>query len=298
MQEQIITDDEISLMDIYDFLVDGWKTILSIAILGTGIGVITSLLLPEQYEAKGAIESARVGSTNSTNSTNSIYVESIAVLAEKMRSPTYYDTNALPACFEEGELGSLEGLAKSLNASVARNSNFVSVAYRASSSDGAVQCLQQVLKIVVDRQKALTEANLTTVVASLENLKKKADELRKTVEQLESDRGAQFQFKNIEYSAAALITVTLQSKVQELLATENQISVIESMLKPPNTQDAKFSTPVFASENRVSPRRGLIVAISTMASLFLGLLILLLNRGFASVKLHREERLKAAAADS
>ena len=294
MQEQIITDDEISLMDIYDFLVEGWKTILSIAIVGTGIGVITSLLLPEQYEAKGAIESARVGSTNSTNS---IYVESIAVLAEKMRSPTYYDTNALPACFEEGELGSLEGLAKSLNASVARNSNFVSVAYRASSSDGAVQCLQQVLKIVVDRQKALTEANLTTVVASLENLKKKADELRKTVEQLESDRCAQFQFKNIEYSAAALITVTLQSKVQELLATENQISVTESMLKPPNTQDAKFSTPVFASENRVSPRRGSIVAISTMASLFLGLLILLLNRGFASVKLHREERLKAAAAD-
>ena len=294
MQEQIIIDDEISLMDIYDFLVDGWKTIISIAIVGTGIGVITSLLLPEQYEAKGAIESARVGSTNSTNS---IYVESIAVLAEKMRSPTYYDTNALPACFEEGELGSLEGLAKSLNASVARNSNFVSVAYRASSSDGAVQCLQQVLKIVVDRQIALAEANLTTVVASLENLKKKADELRKTVEQLESDRGAQFQFKNIEYSAAALITVTLQSKVQELLATENQISVTESMLKPPNTQDAKFSTPVFASENRVSPRRGLIVAISTMASLFLGPFILLLNRGFASVKLHREERLKAAAAD-
>ena len=291
MQEQIITDDEISLMDIYDFLVEGWKTILSIAIVGTGIGVITSLLLPEQYEAKGFIESARVVSTNS------IYVESIAVLAEKMRSPTYYDTNALPACFEEGELGSLEGLAKSLNASVAKNSNFVSVAYRASSSDGAVQCLQQVLKIVVDRQKALAEANLTTVVASLENLKKKADELRKTVKQLESDRGAQFQFKNIEYSAAALITVTLQSKVQELLATENQISVIESMLKPPNTQDAKFSTPVFASENRVSPRRGLIVAISTMASLFLGLFILLLNRGFASVKLHREERLKAAAAD-
>jgi len=289
MQEQIITDDEISLMDIYDFLVEGWKTILSIAIVG--IGVITSLLLPEQYEAKGFIESARVVSTNS------IYVESIAVLAEKMRSPTYYDTNALPACFEEGELGSLEGLAKSLNASVAKNSNFVSVAYRASSSDGAVQCLQQVLKIVVDRQKALAEANLTTVVASLENLKKKADELRKTVKQLESDRGAQFQFKNIEYSAAALITVTLQSKVQELLATENQISVIESMLKPPNTQDAKFSTPVFASENRVSPRRGLIVAISTMASLFLGLFILLLNRGFASVKLHREERLKAAAAD-
>ena len=295
MQEQAITDDEISLMDVYDFLADGWKTILATAFIGTSIGIVTSMVLPEQFEAKALIESAKVASlTNSTNSTNSTYVESITVLAEKMRSPTYYDSKTLAVCVNEGEGGNLEALAKSLNANVARNSNFVSVSYRAESREIAVRCLEQVLEIVIARQKTLADANLTSVLSNLENLKKKADELRKTVKQLESDRGAQFQFKNIEYSAAALITVTLQSKVQELLATENQISAAESMLKPPNTQDAKFATPIFASEQRVSPRRSLIVMISAMGSLFLGVLILMLRKVMASIKKQREERQNAA----
>ncbi len=285
MQEHAIADDEVSLLDIYDFLVEGWKTILAMAVVGTSIGTVTSLVLPEQFEAKALIEGARLTSS---------YVEANAVLAEKMGSPTYYDSETLAVCMGEGKDKNLEPLAKALNANVARNSNYVAVSYRADSTEDAVRCLKQVLQIVIENQQELVSARLTSVLSNLENLKKKADELRKTVKQLESDRGAQFQFKNIEYSAAALITVTLQSKVQELLATENQISAAESMLKPPNTQDAKFATPIFASEQRVSPRRSLIVMISAIGSLFLGVLILMLRKFVASIKKQREERQNAA----
>ncbi len=280
-------------MDIYDFFVDGWKTVISTAFIATAISISVALFLPEQFEAKALIESAKVAS----NSNSSSHVEPIAVLAEKMRSPTYYNNETLESCASGNGASSLDALATALNANVARNSNFVSVSYRAESQEKAVRCLEQVLAVVVDRQKLLADANLSLVLSSLENSKKKADELRKTVKQLESDRGAQFQFKNIEYSAAALITVTLQSKVQELLATENQISAMESMLKPPNTQDAKFATPIFASDKRVAPRRSIIVVISAIGGLFLGVLLLLLKRGLASVKQHREERSHKAAAD-
>ena len=193
-------DDEISLMDVYDFLADGWKIILSIAFIGTGIGVVTSLALPDQFEAKGLIQSARVASINSISSTNSTDVEPIAVLAEKMQSPTYYDSKTLAACVSDGEAGNLEAFAKALNANVARNSNFVSVSYRAESREKVVRCLEQVLETVVGTQKKLAEAKLVLALTSLENSKKKADELRKTIKQLETDRGAQFQFKNIEYN--------------------------------------------------------------------------------------------------
>ena len=281
-----MTDDEISLMDIYEFLVDGWKTILAMTFIGTSIGIVTSMVLPEQFEAKASIESARVTSN---------YVSSHAVLAEKMRSPTYYDSKTLAVCIGDSRGGNLETLAKSLNPNVAKNSNFVSVSYRAESREDAIRCLEQVLEVVFVRERELAIARSSSVLSNLENLKKKADELRKTIKQLESDRGAQFQFKNIEYSAAALITVTLQSKVQELLATENQITDIEGQLKPPNTEDAKFVTPIFASEERVAPRRGLIVIISAMGSLFLGVLILMLRKVMASIKKQREERQKSAA---
>ena len=289
MQEQLTDYDEISLMDIFDFLVDGWKTVLSIVFVGTSIGIATSLVLPEQFEARATIESARVNGTD---------IASTAVLAEKMRSPTYYDSKTLAACKSDGGVNGLETLAKAFNANVAKNSSFVSVSFRAESRENAVRCLEQVLETVVGKQKKLAEAKLDLALTSLENSKKKADELRKTVKQLESDRGAQFKFKNIEYSAAALITVTLQSKVQELLATENQISAAESMLKPPNTQDAKFATPIFASEQRVSPRHSQIVMLSAIGSLFLGVLILFLRKAIVSIKKQREERKSAAAINS
>jgi len=279
-----MTDDEISLIDIYEFLVDGWKTILAMTFIGTSIGIVTSMVLPEQFEAKASIESARVTSN---------YVSSHAVLAEKMRSPTYYDSKTLAVCIGDSRGGNLETLAKSLNPNVAKNSNFVSVSYRAESREDAIRCLEQVLEVVFVRERELAIARSSSVLSNLENLKKKADELRKTIKQLESDRGAQFQFKNIEYSAAALITVTLQSKVQELLATENQITDIEGQLKPPNTEDAKFVTPIFASEQRVSPRRSQIVILSAMGSLFLGLLMLMLRKVIASIKKQREERKNA-----
>ena len=296
MQEQAEAGD-ISLIDIYDFLAQVWKTLLFTTCLGAGIGVAASYVLPEQFEATALIESAKVATISGNGraggmlSFGSNYVEPIAVLAEKMRSPTYYDEHTLSACVEAGSSKGLEDLAKALSANVARNSNFVSVSYRAESRERAMRCLEKVLAVVVSRQKKSASANLSSVLASLENSKRKANELRQTVKKLESDRGAQFRFKNIEYSAAALITVTLQSTTQELLVTENQISAIESMLKPPKTQDAKFATPIFAPERRVFPRLSLAVIFGLVGGLFVGLFIFALGKARASIKKHREEQL-------
>jgi len=292
MQMETSVDDEISLMDIYDFLVNGWKIILSIAFIGTGIGVVTSLALPDQFEAKGLIQGAKAVSTNSMNS---IDVEPVALLVEKMRSPTYYDSKTLAACVNEGGAGNLEALAKELNANVETKSNLVSVSYRAESRGKAMRCLEQVLVVVVENQKDLVEANLTSVMSSLDNEKKAADELRKAVKELELDRRAQLKFKDVEYSMVAALTVAMRESKTQLMAIERKIYGMESMLKPPNTQEANFLTPIFVSEQRVSPRRSQIVMISALASLFFGVLMLLSRRVFASVKKQRGERLKSAS---
>ncbi len=288
-------ENEISLMDIYNFLVGGWKIILFITLIGAGIGVVTSLYLPDQFEAKVLIQGGRVANmhsiSNNNNNSNSIDVEPIAVLAEKMKSPTYYDSKMLAACVGEGEAGSLEALTKALNATVTKSSDLVSVVYHAESRDKALRCLEQVLVTVVENQKGLAEAKLTPVMSSLNNAKKIADALRKTVKLPESDRGAEF--KDVEHSLSSLLFMgALQSQVQELLAVENEISIIEGMLKMPNTQEANFLTPIFVSEQRVSSRRSQIVMISAMASLFFGVLMLLSMRAFASVKKQRGARLK------
>uniref|UniRef100_UPI00404732C7 hypothetical protein n=1 Tax=Shewanella sp. TaxID=50422 RepID=UPI00404732C7 len=289
MQEKLTYDDEISLMDIFDFLVDGWKTVFSIVFVGSSIGIVTSLNLPEQFEAKGTLSSGRFVGND---------IESIQILTEKMKSPTYYDERLLVGCFVDGTKADLEAFPKLLNPRIEKNSNFLTISYRAQSRSRAVQCLNQVLTVVRNKQEILRASNLEIFLTQQAALRKKLTALTKSVAQLETDRATQFSFKNIEYSAAALITVRLQSQAQELLAVEEQISKNEIMLKSPNTQDAEFVTPIFASEQRVSPRRSQIVMLSAIGSLFFGVLILFFRKAIVSIKKQREERKSAAAINS
>ena len=286
-------DDEISLVDIYEFLVGEWKIILSIAFIGTCVGVVTSLAIPDQFEAKGLIQGAKVASMDSMQSAD---VEPAAVLVEKMRSSTYYDSKTLVECANEGGASNSQALTKALNVNVAKNTDFVSVSYRAESKDKATRCLEQVLVLVVERQEALKEEGLFSLMSNLDNAKKKSDELRKLVKQMDIDIDSLVEFKSVEHVATVLIAGIFRSNVQtELSDIEKEISKMEAMLRPPNTQQAKFVTPVFASEQSVSPRRGRIVLISAMAGLFFGLLMALLKVTFAGVKKRRGERFKSAS---
>ena len=159
-----------------------------------------------------------------------------------------------------------------------------------------MRCLEQLLVLVVERQKALKEAGLFSSMSNLDSMKKKFDELRKLVKQMGIDRDSRFEFKGAESAATVLLAGIFRSNIQrELSDTEKEISKMESMLRPPNTQQAKFVTPIFASEQSASPRRSQIVLISAMAGLFFGLLMALLKLTFASVKKRRGERFKSAS---
>ena len=283
--------EEIGFKEIYDFLAHGWKVILVITLIGTGIGGVRSLGLPDQFEAKGLIQTGKVVRTDSAGGVNSIEVESVEVLAEKLRSPTYYDSKTLAVCVNDGWAGGAEALSRAMSANVVQNSKFVSVSYRAESRDKAIGCLKQTLALVIENQKASIEASSSPVFSSLDKAKKKASELRKSVEQAQVNRDSQFEFKGAESGAILLIVEMLQSKIQQdLLDTEKEISIMEAMLMPPYIQEAKFLTPIFASEQRVSPHRTQVVMIGAMTGLFFGVLVVLLRSAFASVK----QRLKSA----
>lgn len=75
---QQIPDDEISLLDIYEFFKEGWRTVAAATVLIGATGLGTAFALPEKFLASASIQPARVLGSD---------VEGINVLAEKMRSP-------------------------------------------------------------------------------------------------------------------------------------------------------------------------------------------------------------------
>lgn len=317
-------DDEISLLDIYEFLKEGWMTIVSATVLGGLIGLGAAFVLPERFQASGNIQPARVIGND---------VENIAVLSEKMRSPTFYTQKTLVICGVMDSLDPGQTLAKALNPNVARNSVFVSVAFKSESINTSIACLNAVLEDVVHTHSTLKKPVLDKTLNDLGQLKqrletarvKHAQELKLNQERLQAlreklktarqfvdrfaDNSARFDFRDEQFSASSLLLATIINKQNEikdlqvqinnlemkvvasltgredeLLALEKQIADTERSLLEPMTQPAKFPTPIHSPPSKVEPKRSLIVVISLFAGGFLGLMFLLFRRAITRLK--------------
>ena len=162
-------NDEISLLDIYEFFRDGWKTLIGFSALGLFAGLVIAFVLPEKFQARALIEPASVGKKGKDDTITSAAVEPVAVLAEKMKVPTYYSAATIQACQLNDVANPADALVKRLGPSVARNSTYVSLSYKANSPALATACLESVLNDVAANQTALAQPMINNLKADLES---------------------------------------------------------------------------------------------------------------------------------
>ena len=243
---------EFSLFDIYDFFREGWKTIIGFSVIGVLIGVIVAFVLPEKFQASALIDPASVASRPSANAAITRQrVEQPAVLAEKMRQPTYYSSKSIMDCGLEGLPNPGQALVTNLKPNVGRNSVYVSVTFISESSAIASACLESILNDVINNQSLLAEPlvnNLQVELASAEQELKAAiterDQQRvknkeklavaqskliaaeKFVERFSKD-SLNFNFGDPQFSASALLISTLIAKQNEIKELELQINALE-----------------------------------------------------------------------
>lgn len=84
-----IPEDEIALKDIVNFLVESWKTIILMGLLGIVGSSMYLLVTPNQYEAIANIQVAKVVGSD---------VESPAQLVEKLKIPTFFSQKTFSVC--------------------------------------------------------------------------------------------------------------------------------------------------------------------------------------------------------
>jgi len=277
-EQNYVADDEISLLDIYEFLKDGWATIAATTVLGGAIGVGAAFVIPEKFLASATIQPARVLGND---------VESIAVLGEKMRSPTYYSPQTALAC----DVKEATSLASALNPNVGRNSAFVSVSFKSTNINTSVACLNAVLDDVKLNQNDIAQRQIALAQSTLNNEKEKL-KLAETFVAALSDKTMTFDFKDTQFSASQLLLATLQSKQSEITNLKNSIQRTELLLTEPQTKTASFTTPIYSPPHKVEPKRSLIAVISVLAGGFVGLMLLVLRRVIKQIK--EQTKLKPA----
>jgi len=268
------SDESINLLDVYDFFRAGWKTLAVSGFLGCSIGVGAAFLWPEKYEASTLIQPARVLNND---------VESQAVLAEKMRSPTYYSAKTLEVCRMTNRPDPRLALTTQLAPKVARQSAFVAISFRAPSAQLAGDCLEAVLADVKSNQHEIAAPQIE--LAQLQITKQK-ERLKQAEDFLDTfgDGKSLFNFNDAKFSASSLLIATLQARQAEITELKNSIQASEKALTPPQTRPTSFATPIYFPAQRVEPKRTWVVLAGVVAGLSIGFFSLISIRIWHSIK--------------
>jgi LPS O-antigen subunit length determinant protein (WzzB/FepE family) len=210
-------------------------------------------------------------------------VESIAVLAEKMRLPTYYSQQSFTACDVADSTNPAQTLATALKPNVARNSAFVSVSFKSTNINTSIACLNAVLADVKQNQNESAERQIALATATI-NKEKEQLKIAEDFVSSVSQKTLTFNFKDTQFSASQLLFGMLQSKQNEITNLKSSIQRTELLLSEPQTKSASFTTPIYSPSQKVEPKRSLIAVISVLAGGFIGLMLLVLRRAVKHIK--------------
>ena len=274
-EQQMDADDAISLADVLQFLSEAWKTVAGTAVLSTLLGLGVAFVLPEKFEASALVEPAKVMGK---------YIETSNVLAEKMRSPSYYSTATLDTCSYSGKRNARREFVKDLKPQVGRQSAFVSIGMKAASPELARQCLAAVLE---DVKREQADQMVQRIAVAKARLKREEERLAlaervmnsisdRTVEQARKSAGA----SGSEVAGSTLVFVATQAKQAEITGIKNGVDQLAMELAEPQPRQASLATPIFSPDEKVEPKRLLILVGACLGGLMLGLLVALGRKAY------------------
>lgn len=269
-----ISEDEISLKNIIDFLAESWKVIVLGGVAGGLLGLGYGLIAPAKYQATANIQVAKVAGAD---------VEAPAVLVEKLKMPMYYSQKTYAACNVMDKLEPGEVIAKTLKPTLSKTAPIITISYREESREDAQKCLEGVLDDVRSNQSLLAKPIFESKMNQLLNLKLKLESAEKIVKMLPKNN-AGFDFSDSKFSASTLLLATTLSKDNEIKDLRTAINDLEILLVEPQTKDTFLTTPIYSPKIKVSPNRKMILVGGLVTGLFIGLLLMIGKRVYSANK--------------
>lgn len=250
--------DELDLFEIAEFIYAGWKTILFLAVAGGIFGLCVAILLPEKFAASAKIDGGKVIEKT---------IEPIAILADKMRTPSFYSTNTVTACLDDAVADEAQSVVRMLAPTVPRDSDFVNITAKMKSKDAARGCLIAVLDDVRSNQKVMFEAIRSSSIRELDQLESelhknellRSEEMSIDQSQLEEAQrelakvesflqefqlssNKDFDVKDEKFSASTLLVSVVSMKRDQAFALKDRILTTESRIQlkigSPSTEKA------------------------------------------------------------
>jgi LPS O-antigen subunit length determinant protein (WzzB/FepE family) len=257
-------EDEISLKDIVDFLVESWKAIVLTGVLGVLAAVAFIWVTPNQYQATAQIKIGQI-SVNNSNILG-VNVEDPNLLIARMKLPSSYSQESLKVCGYESKQTPLEGLATMVKLSLIKGTQAVELKVLGLSQIQVVQCTEFILETIAQSHKM-------TAAPIIEDAQLNLAKYTQRLQEAES-----FILK-VDKSGSSMSSAYLLTR-EEVKFLKNEIIRLNNLIVFVNSHQTKLASPIYSPENKVSPKPEIALISGLLAGLLLGLLLMLGKRGY------------------
>ena len=258
-------EDEISLKDIIDFLMESWKMILGVGLLGLLGSVGFLAVTPNQYEATAQIQMAQITANNNNNNNNNtnplgVNVEEPSLLMARLKIPSTYTAAEIKACGLEGQRMPAESIvAMSKFSSVKGVGSIVELKIRMESREQAIICTQALFEHIRESQNQIIKPYIEEAKVLLTKYQARLKE-------------AQEFLTRADKSGVALSAAYLANRDEIKFLTDESIR-LNNFVTAGNARQAKLVSPIYASDEPAFPKKNLFLTIGFLSGLFLGVLI-------------------------
>jgi hypothetical protein len=263
MNENNNHENEISLIDIFEFLQESWKTIAGFTVLGFAGAAFYLSVVPKQYEASVQIKMAQIAYVNNNiHHPLGINIEEPALLISRLSIPTSYTPETLVACGLQDQANPALALS-SIKLTVPKGlANLVELKTFGGSQQAAQDCALAVFDQIKTTQAQIMAPYIEEAKIKLADAE---DRLAKAKQLL----------AKTDKSGSAIGAIFYLSTRDEIRYLLDEITAQKYFLSSNQNQTTSLLSPVYSSDMPIAPKKRNILTAGLFGGLFLGLLIAL-----------------------
>ena len=266
-------DDEISPWEIFDTLRARWKIIAAFGIAAPALAFVATLFIPNQFEARGLVQLAKVGNLQAAirgDGGLSTQIESIPATLHRLQS----DAFALKA-------QSALGFSSSLTGKEPKGTGLLELTARAASPEQAKQAVEYAIQSLAQQHAQQAEGTVRNLEQSLASTQ---NELQSTRALLQDLLGKTSSLSRIDPTIAVMMgQMQGQLVTQQAQLVERQLR-LQLALSPLHTEPTKAVEEVILPTGAVYPKTRLVTLVALLGGLFFGVLVALLTQAWANRK--------------
>ena len=273
-------DDEISLFDLWQMLLDGWRWIAAGIALGLASAALYLVSAPTQYEATALVQIGQIGQPGQLGQVGAAPVESPARVVERVMFPTFKEA-VIKTNGWDAKAPATRIYAGSLKAAITKGTDLIEFKVRGTTRQEADVFMAATIAYLATLHKGVAQPAIDSLKTELIAIAAEVKETEQLVKDLERSARMQSQvLPRDRFSESMLYTQLLTAKENRLRELKRRETQYREWIGLTGASVTALFVPLSVPEQPVAPKKHQAVLLAALAGLFLGVMALFVHRGW------------------